>query len=51
MKAFDTDMLTEQADAQMKKRQDDKDAPINWQERLREQNLRQEAADLLNSSP
>jgi WD40 repeat protein len=40
-----------QADAQMKKREDDKDAPINWQERLRDQKLRQEAADLLNSSP
>jgi hypothetical protein len=40
-----------QADAQMKKRQDDRDAPINWQERLRDQKLRQEAADLLNSSP
>jgi WD40 repeat protein len=40
-----------QADAQMKKRPDDKDAPINWQERPRDQKLRQEAADLLKSSP
>ncbi|HKI31749.1 MAG TPA: protein kinase [Gemmataceae bacterium] len=41
----------QKADAQMKKRQDDKDAPINGQERLRDQKLRQEASDLLNSSP
>jgi serine/threonine protein kinase len=39
------------ADAEIKKREDDKDAPINRQERLRDQKLRQEAADLLNSSP
>ena len=37
----------QQADAQMKKRQEDKNAIPNWQERLRDQKLSQEAADLL----
>jgi tetratricopeptide (TPR) repeat protein len=40
----------QQADAQMKDRPDDKDAPIHWQERLRNQKLRQEAAPMLHSS-
>ncbi len=40
-----------QADERMKKRQDDKDAIPDWQERLRFQKLRQEVADLLKASP
>ncbi len=40
-----------QADERMKKRQDDKDAIPDWQERLRFQKLRQEVADLLKVSP
>ncbi len=42
--------LLQQADSQIKKGQNDKEAIRNWQERLREQELRQEAADLLKSS-
>jgi hypothetical protein len=41
----------QQADDQIKKRQEDKDVFPNWQERLRDQKLRQEAADLVNSPP
>jgi hypothetical protein len=39
----------QQADAQMKKRPDDKEAIPNWQECLREKMLRQEAEHLLKS--
>jgi len=40
-----------QADAQLNKRPDEKDPPINGPERLRDQQLRQGAADLLKPAP
>ncbi len=40
----------QRADAQIAQCQDNKVVPINWQDRLRNQKLRQEAADMLKSS-
>ena len=39
----------QKADAQMKKIQEDKDTPPNWQELLRDKVLRQEVEELLKS--
>ena len=41
----------QKADAQMAKREQDKNAIPNWQERLREKQLRQEAEEVLKSPP